>query len=90
MFVWIGKKGFMRGSIWFLFLIGCIAIVFADVMAIAGQFKPDDLALFAVISVLAVLYIIAYIITPKQLKPIWDKKRAELIEAKTPKGKNRP
>jgi quinol-cytochrome oxidoreductase complex cytochrome b subunit len=87
MFAWIGKKGFMRGPVWFLFFIGCIAIVFADIMAIAGQFEPEDTALFVVVSVLAVLYIIAYIIAPKQFKPLWEKKRAELIEKKMSKGK---
>lgn len=84
------EKDFMRGPVWFLFFIGCIAIVFADIMAITGQFEPEDTALFVVVSVLAVLYIIAYIIAPKQLKPLWEKKQAELIQKKMSKGKNEP
>ncbi|MEA4814040.1 MAG: hypothetical protein VB112_03905 [Oscillospiraceae bacterium] len=87
MFVWIGRKGFMRGPVWFLFFLGCIAIVFADIMAIVGQFEPENMALFVVASVLAVLYIIAYIIAPKRLKPLWEKKQAVLIEKRISKGK---
>ena len=85
MFVWIGKKGFMRGPVWFMVFIGCIAIAFTDIMAITGQFEPEDTALFVVVSVLAVLYIIAYIIAPKQLKPLWEKKQTEYIEKKMSK-----
>ena len=56
-------------------------------MSIAGQFEPENTALFVVVSVLAVLYVVAYIIAPKQLKPLWEKKQAELFERKLSKGK---
>lgn len=79
MFIWIGKKGFMRGPVWFLFFVGCIVFVFTDIVAIAGQFEPDNTALFVVASVLAVFYIVAYIIAPKRLKPLREKKWAERL-----------
>ena len=87
MFVWIGKKGFMRGPVWFLFFLGCIAIAFTDIMAITGQFEPPDLAPFILVSVLAVLYIIAYIIASKRLKPLWERKRPEVIQNQVSKKK---
>ncbi|MGE4483692.1 MAG: hypothetical protein AB7C97_01120 [Oscillospiraceae bacterium] len=87
MFVWIGKKGFMRGPAWFLFFVGCIAVVFSDIMLIAGQFEPEDIPLFIIVSVLSVLYLIAYIIAPKNLKPLWEQKRAKRIEKRISKRK---
>jgi len=87
MFVWIGKKGFMRGPVWFLFFVGCIAVVFSDIMLIAGQFEPEDIPLFIIVSVLSVLYLITYIIAPKNLKPLWEQKRAKRIEKRISKRK---
>lgn len=79
MFTWIGKKGFMRGPVWFLFFVGCLAIVFTDIMAVTGQFEPEDGAFYIMVSILSGLYIIAYIVAPKRLKPLWEKKQAELM-----------
>lgn len=74
MFIWIGSEGFMRGPVRFLFFIGSVAVAFAGIMVIFGQIKPPESAWFILFVVLAILYIIAYIIAPKRLKPpLWEK-----------------
>lgn len=71
MFMWFGKKGFMRGPVWFLFLIGSIAILLADVLIMIFGDSKGYINLPALIigSVLALLYIVTYIALPKRVKP---------------------
>ena len=77
MFLWIGKKGFMRGPVWFLFFFGCIAMLVADILMLCTGSEPDSWAAIIIFSILAVIYIVAYIIAPKRLQPIFSKKEAD-------------
>lgn len=73
MFIWFGKKGFMRGPAWFLFFVGCIALLIGDILMLYTSTEPDSWAAIIVFSVLAVLYIAAYILAPKISKSISEK-----------------
>ena len=82
MFIWFGKKGFMRGPVWFLFFIGSILLLLAEVAAFVtlalgmyGSNGATDWIGAVIWSVLAVLYIIAYIVLPKRIKQNADKKQ---------------
>ncbi len=65
-FIWIGKKGFMRGPIWFLLFCGSIAGVIGSLLKIRDTGNVD-IGTIAML-VMSILYIAAYNILPKTVK----------------------
>ena len=67
MFIWIGKKGFMRGPVWFLFLLGSFAGIIGGVMILVDEGIGDGGGI--AVAVLSALYIAVYFILPRKIKP---------------------
>lgn len=67
LFIWIGKKGFMRGPVWFLFLLGSFAGIIGGVILLVDEGIGDGGSI--ILAVLSVLYIAAYFILPKKIMP---------------------
>ena len=66
MFLWIGKKGVMRGPVWFLFLIGSFAGLIGGVLMTVTEGVGDGGGIFA--AALSALYIAAYFLLPKKIR----------------------
>ena len=66
MFLFIGKKGVMRGPFWFLLLLGSFAGIIGGVMMLITDGVGDGGGI--VLTVLSALYIAAYFILPKKIK----------------------
>ena len=65
MFIWFGKKGFMRGPVWFLFLIGSFAGILGGIAMMATEGVDAGGIVVAAISI---IYIAAYFVIPKRHK----------------------
>ena len=66
MFLWIGKKGVMRGPVWFLFLIGSFAGIIGGIGMLVTDGIGDGSGIF--VAALSALYIAAYFILPRKIK----------------------